>query len=329
MKSSVNKLIWMVVALIVLLSLASSWFFISGVSYTLGVAGLIGVVGLAIFLAYKMNRTNRQVFTFFDALKNDDSSQHFPDNRNPFMNEICGEMNRITALFQENRQELEEKRIYYESIIRTMTHEIRNSITPIVSLSADLLRHADGQEQQELREGLAVINSQAHNLNAFLDSYHRLTHLPDPTWQEVALRPLFDKLIRLVSSEPEGDRIRLEMEADYRIQADPNLLTLALLNLLKNALQAIAGKSDGQVVISIMREPEQINIQVKDNGAGISSRDLFRIFTPFYTTKPNGSGIGLNIAQRIVRLHHGTLAATSVPGQQTVFSIQLPLQDKQ
>ena len=94
--------------------------------------------------------------------------------------------------------EIEEKSLYCESILRVMTHEIRNSVTPIASLSADLLKHLDRTSISRQREGLEVINSQVKNLTAFLDSYHRLTHLPEPEYKTVSVPALFTKLERLL-----------------------------------------------------------------------------------------------------------------------------------
>lgn len=129
---------------IVVAALAGTWLLWSGTSYFLALVCLAGVVLIAGALVGLMQATNRQVALFFDAVRNDDFSQRYPETAaGSFAARLYVDMNRITGLFAANRHELEEKRLYYESIIRVLTHEMRNSITPISSLSADLLAHAD------------------------------------------------------------------------------------------------------------------------------------------------------------------------------------------
>lgn len=119
------------------------------------------------------------------------------------------------------------------AIIRVLTHEIRNSITPIASLSSDLLKHVDDNNPVQQKEGLEVISNQAKSLTAFLDSYHRLTHLPDPQRMEINMQSLFDKLERLLCAEPDHERVRYIVKDNMLLVADQNLIVLALINLIK------------------------------------------------------------------------------------------------
>jgi Signal transduction histidine kinase regulating C4-dicarboxylate transport system len=214
---------------------------------------------------------------------------------------------------------MEEKRFYYESILRVLTHEIRNSITPIRSLSADLLKYSDTYTPEQLREGLEVIHGQARNLSAFLDSYHRLTHLPEPERTEVSITSLFRKMERLLCAEPGSDRICFSSAAALTVHADQNLIVLALINLIRNALQAIEGQADGIVSVEALETDGRVYITITDNGPGISPELLSAIFTPFFSTKSGGSGIGLSISHRIMRLHGGDLTVDSLPGVRTEF----------
>lgn len=312
------------VVMIVLFSLLGAWLFITGLSYTLLLVCLIVILLITLFIIRLMNDVNRRISSFFESLRNNDSTRHYPNHTDdPFLHKLYTEMNRISSLFSENRAEVEEKRLYYESIIRVLTHEIRNSITPIASLSADLLKHVDENNPVQQREGLEVISSQAKSLTAFLDSYHRLTHLPDPERIEIDVRQLFDKLEHLLCAEPDSERVRYVVKGSVTIHADRNLVVLALINLIRNALQAVAGKENGFVTVEACCPGNRhAVITVTDNGPGIPPELLSAIFTPFFSTKSGGSGIGLSISQRIMQLHNGKITASSIPNASTCFMLE-------
>ena len=196
------------VVLIVLLSLIGSWLLITQLSFTLSFVCLFLILLITLFIIRSTTHFNYKLSVFFEAMRNEDTTQHFPANPDdPFMNALYADMNHILRQLGDKQIEVEEKSLYYESILRVMTHEIRNSITPIASLSADLLKHLDPVPISRQREGLEVINSQAKNLTAFLDSYHRLTHLPEPEYKMVTIQALFTKLERLLQAEPGSERI--------------------------------------------------------------------------------------------------------------------------
>lgn len=311
------------VSLIVLFSLSGSWLFITEVSYTLSFGCLVVILLITLLVIRLINETNRRISVFFASLHSGDTTRHYPDNADdPFLRNLYMEMNRITSLFSESRAETEEKRLYYESIIRVLTHEIRNSITPITSLSADLLKHLDTSDPDQQREGLEVINSQAKSLTAFLNSYHRLTHLPDPERRPVDVQELFTKLNRLLCAEPGSNRIRYQTAPELFIRADLNLIVLALINLIRNALQAIADYPDGQITVEASGVSGHPCIRITDNGPGIPPEQLSAIFTPFFTTKSGGSGIGLPISRRIMYLHGGQITVASSAYVRTAFTLE-------
>ena len=228
------------VSLIVLFALLGSVLLITGISYFLSFVCLCVILLITLLLIQWINGTNRKIAIFFESVCNGNTTLRYPDKTNdPFVKDLYAEMNRIILLFSQNQNEMEEKRLYYESILRVLTHEIRNSITPIRSLSADLLKYSDTYTPEQLREGLEVIHGQAKNLSAFLDSYHRLTHLPEPERTEVPITSLFRKMERLLCAEAGSDRIRFSSAEALTVHADQNLIVLALINLIRNALQAI------------------------------------------------------------------------------------------
>ena len=319
------------VVLIVLLSLIGSWLLITRLSFFLSFVCLLFILLITLFIIRSTTHFNYKLSVFFEAMRNEDTTQHFPANPDdPFMNALYADMNHILRQLGDKQIEVEEMSLYYESILRVMTHEIRNSITPIASLSADLLKHLDPVPISRQREGLEVINSQAKNLTAFLDSYHRLTHLPEPEYKTVTIQALFAKLERLLQAEPGSERIVYSggkagksTDKELQIYGDVNLVTLALINLIRNALQAVEGQEDGIVrVDTCAGATGHLLIIITDNGPGIPPERLSAVFTPFYSTKSGGSGIGLPISQRIMQLHGGQLSVLSIQNVRTTFKME-------
>lgn len=319
------------VVLIVLLSLIGSWLLITRLSFTLSFVCLFLILLITLFVIRLVSRFNHKLSLFFESMRNEDTMLYLPtDSDDPLMNVLCSDMNRIIRQLADKQIEVKEKRLYHESILRVMTHEIRNSITPIASLSTDLLKHLDPAFISRQREGLEVINSQAKNLTAFLDSYHRLTHLPEPDCKMISVQALFIKLQRLLRAEPLNERVIYSCDeagksADRELQVygDANLLTLALINLIRNALQAIEGQKEGLVrVDASVGTSGRLLITITDNGPGIPPGRLSVVFTPFYSTKSAGSGIGLPISLRIMQLHGGQLSVSSIPNLRTTFRME-------
>ena len=310
---------------IVLFSVIGAWLLVSLTSLFFAFVCICIIIALAIILVRKMEKTDRQLKSFFSAINNNDFNAHFTEkNDDKFLNKLFQEMNRIIAQFENNHTELEERRFYYESIIRVLTHEIRNSITPIASLSADLIKYSDEYGKEGMIDGLQTINQQVQQLNTFLNAYHRLTHLPDPVKSKVKISTLFDKLNRLLNSEPGRENARYISSENVEIPLDPNLITLALINLIRNALQATANNSQPEIKVEAGKGAACSFIQVTDNGDGIPQDRLDDIFTPFYSTKKEGSGIGLPLSRRIMQLHGGELTVNSEPGEKTVFRMTFP-----
>ena len=313
--------------LIVLLSLIGSWLLITRLSFFLSFVCLLFILLITLFIIRLATRLNYKLSVFFEAMRNEDTTQHFPANPDDrFTNALYADMNHILRQLGDKHIEIEEKSLYYESILRVMTHEIRNSVTPIASLSADLLKHLDRTSISRQREGLEVINSQVKNLTAFLDSYHRLTHLPEPEYKTVSVPALFTKLERLLQAEPRSERVVYcdrSTGKELQVYGDANLLTLALINLIRNALQAVEGQEDGIVrVDTCAGATGHLLIIITDNGPGIPPERLSAIFTPFFSTKSGGSGIGLPISQRIMQLHGGQLSVSSIPNVRTEFRME-------
>jgi nitrogen fixation/metabolism regulation signal transduction histidine kinase len=244
----------------------------------------------------------------------------------------------VILSIQDIKNELDEKEIdSWMKLIRVLMHEIMNSITPITSLSESLsnIYSSDGKavspEQVNVKtiattlQGLNVIKEQGKGLMSFVESYRKLTRVPEPVKKIFRVSDLMSRVQVLYNSLENSGRTNLSVsmaDPDLEIFADQNLISQVLINLLKNALEANENNTSGKIKISasagVKNHPE---ICVSDNGPGIPEENIDEIFVPFFTTRQNGSGIGLSLSKQIMKIHGGNLKVRSVPGRETVFCL--------
>jgi len=246
----------------------------------------------------------------------------------------------VILSIQDIKNELDEKELEsWMRLIRVLMHEIMNSITPITSLSESLFtifnKNGHPVLPQQVTEkaikttlqGLNVIKEQGKGLMSFVESYRKLTRIPEPEKKLFKVTDMISRVLILYNSIEKSDGIDLSVSLnnpDMEIFADQNLISQVLINLVKNAMEANENNSEGKIRITanadINDHPE---ICVTDNGPGISEENLDEIFVPFFTTRQNGSGVGLSISKQIMRVHGGNLKVRSVPGKETVFCMSL------
>lgn len=240
---------------------------------------------------------------------------------------------------QDINQELDEKELdSWLRLIRVLTHEIMNSIAPITSLSESLSGYfqKDGKTvlPAELSEktisitirGLEIIREQGKDLISFVESYRKLTRLPKPEKNVIHLKEFLERI--LILNKPELDGLEVSISAssispDLTILADEKMIAQVLINLIKNAKEALTQTKNGWIqLLAGIDKQGRTEICVKDNGPGIPEELLDEIFVPFFTTRESGSGIGLSLSRQIMRLHGGALAVRSVPQKETVFCMR-------
>ena len=198
---------------------------------------------------------------------------------------------------------IEQERSTWQQLLRVLGHEINNSLVPIKSM-ADTLETLVGNEslpvdwRDDLSRGLEIISRRADGLHQFIKGYSELTRLPMPQYCAVNLRSLFEHVIELL----EAERVELNAEGDATFQADPSQLEQVLVNLLRNALDATADNG-GRIRAGWSEGPAGVVIEIEDWGTGIANPT--NLFVPFFTTKENGSGIGLTLCRQIVENHQG------------------------
>jgi len=244
----------------------------------------------------------------------------------------------VILSIQDIKNELDEKEIdSWMKLIRVLMHEIMNSITPITSLSESLSNifssegkpispgHVNAKTIATTLQGLNVIKEQGNGLMSFVESYRKLTRVPEPVKKLFKVSELMRRVQVLYNSLEMSGSSDLSISLanpELEIFADQNLISQVLINLLKNALEANENKADTKITIVVSdclnNHPE---ICVIDNGSGITAENLDEIFVPFFTTRQNGSGIGLSISRQIMKVHGGNLKVKSVPGKETVFCL--------
>ena len=242
----------------------------------------------------------------------------------------------ILASIQNIQTELEEQEMEaWQKLIRVLTHEIMNSITPISSLAStvrDLLpdsAHASSHDPDTLPDvhtALETIQSRSEGLLHFVEAYRQLTHISRPDFQIFQISELFARVVFLMQGECDKRDIALHTAIDPRtleLTADPDLIEQVLINLMRNAVQALAGRSNARMDLSAQLDGRgRVIIRVQDNGPGILEDVQERIFIPFFTTKRDGSGIGLALSRQIMRVHRGTISVQSKPEEETVFTLR-------
>ncbi|HAA17099.1 MAG TPA: hypothetical protein DCE41_37465 [Cytophagales bacterium] len=238
--------------------------------------------------------------------------------------------------------ELQQKEIdAWQNLTRVLRHEIMNSVTPISSLTSTM-KDILAEDLEELGEndqkianetvddiqlGLDTIQNRSHGLIRFVDAYRNITNIPEPEFQHVALTDLLARTEQLMRAEMVSRSVTFEYQVEESLSstllsADPELIEQVLINLVKNAMEAVEGKEGGKISLQATPNDEhRVQVRVIDNGPGIIPEAQERIFVPFYTTKKRGSGIGLALSRQIMQLHNGSLTVESEPDQQTVFTM--------
>jgi nitrogen fixation/metabolism regulation signal transduction histidine kinase len=235
---------------------------------------------------------------------------------------------------QDIRSELEEKEIdAWQKLIRVLTHEIMNSMTPISSLAAtaqDLITRSGPREDPEswndIELAIQTIAKRSQGLLHFVDGYRNLTRIPKPNLKFFPARDLFARVGQLLQAPIAESGARLESSLrpqNLELLADPDLLEQVLINLLLNAADAVRGRENARVELTAyLDERGRPVIQVRDNGIGIPEENLDKVFIPFFSTKEGGSGIGLSLSRQVMQLHNGTISVSSRPGVETVFTLR-------
>jgi signal transduction histidine kinase len=215
----------------------------------------------------------------------------------------------------------------WRDLMRVLAHEIMNSLTPIASLSESLARRLPQDAEAEARAALEVIARRSENLMGFVDRYRLVADTPPPIRAPVPLGAFARDITRLMAGSfaAAGAELTLQVQPpDLEVEADRSLLEQAVINLLKNALDASRTSASPRVALVCAAAEDLVSITVRDNGEGVPPDRLETIFVPFYTSRRGGSGIGLSLARQIAQAHGGQLIARNNADGGATFEMGLP-----
>ena len=231
---------------------------------------------------------------------------------------IHGNTVKIIAFNDISNQIAENEQLSWSRLIRVLTHEIMNTVTPIASLSETLSKDVSSPD---MKSGLETISASSRELIKFVDSYRSLTRIATPNKKAFFLKELIDRVLSLVANQIEiagVECVYTEKTDDILLYADEGQISQVFINLIRNAIQAEASRID---IVAQIDNSEAIVIDVINNGRAISRESQDQIFVPFFTTKQDGTGIGLSLSRQIMRLHNGFIRLVKSDEKQTVFML--------
>jgi two-component system, NtrC family, nitrogen regulation sensor histidine kinase NtrY len=253
---------------------------------------------------------------------------------------LQGEFTRI-ILLQNISDEIEEKEIEaWHQLVRVLNHEIMNSVTPIVSLTqsmAKLLTNADGTRKdlktltdenlEDVFSSLSTIASRSKGLLTFANAYKEYAKPLEVHIKETNARAVVERIVGLLKPDLDQFKIKIHLITQHEfmlVRADETLLEQVLINVIKNAIEAVPHDGSGSIDIRIgTKSNGGTYVAIADNGAGMDDDTMSRIFIPFFTTKPKGTGIGLSLSRQIMKLHNGNVRVQSTVNEGSVFTLEL------
>ena len=278
---------------------------------------IVAIIAAVLAAVHVRRKDIKKVAYMMDALEDGELNFRFQE-RNRFNRTL----NRIRTIFEKQRQAHEQDS--WTKLIRVLTHEIMNTVSPIASLSDALAGSMDSEGRSELdvKAGLETISDSSKNLIKFVQTYRELSGVARPVKKAIDLQELMDGVIGLnrefMAASGAACTYSPE-EPDLMIYADEGQISQIFINLIKNALQAGA-KNIG--IAARMDQDDVVAIRVANDGAPIPPESQEQIFVPFFTTKKEGSGIGLSLARQIMRQHNGSIDLVASNASQTVFELR-------
>ena len=285
--------------------------------HIVGASIIVAIVAAVVASIRTRRKDIKKVAYMMDALEDGELNFRFQDK-----NKFNRTLNRIRTIFEKQRQAHEQDS--WTKLIRVLTHEIMNTVSPIASLSDAMAKSVDenGHSELDIKAGLETISDSSKNLIGFVQTYRQLSGVAKPIRKALDLQVLMDSVIGLNSefaaSCSATCKYRPE-EDDLMIYADEGQISQILINLIKNALQAGAKHID---ITARMGKDDEVIIDVANDGEPIPVTAQEQIFVPFFTTKKEGSGIGLSISRQIMRQHNGTIDLLRSDVNQTVFELR-------
>ncbi|WP_329903808.1 HAMP domain-containing sensor histidine kinase [Porphyromonas pogonae] len=298
-------------------------------------ATLVGI--LSAMMGYSLYRERMRLIDYMTSLIRSIRVGDFSDrftmrgkHTEREMKMLLEEMNTALVLFQKKLHDTvqqEAETDAWQKLISVLTHEIMNSMTPIISLSDTMRERSSNSPEKDyetMSRAMEIIHRRSEGLLTFINNYRRLTRLPEPNIQSRPLLPVLIALNQLLQTEGIVFDYNVYPET-LSLAVDKEMLEQMLINLIRNASEAETNtaKDLSQISVRAFYSEGGVHITVANNGEAIPPDVLKKIFVPFYSTKTNGSGIGLSLCRQIMLRHHGSIAVTTQPGN-TTFTLKFP-----
>jgi signal transduction histidine kinase len=273
---------------------------------------IVVVVAIAIMVTFWLTRRHdaKMVSFMMDALEDGELNFRFQEKSS-----LNRALNRIRGIFE--RRSAVDESTSWSRLFRVITHEIMNTVAPIASLSDALTK----EDELDVKAGLETISASSKDLIRFVESYRNFTEVAPPIRKAVMVDELLDRVLRLNKAKMAEQGAVLTYQAkmaDLLIYADEGQIVQVFNNLIKNAVQA--GATSIRITADLNAEDQTV-IRVSNNGKAIPLRQIDEIFVPFYTTKSNGTGIGLSLSKQIMVKHNGTLSLEQSDDKVTIFTL--------
>lgn len=275
----------------------------------------VAVVTASVTAFWIYSKAVKKVQYMFDSFEDGEVNSHFKDKTR-----FNRTLNRLCSIYERRRIANEQES--WSKLIRVLTHEIMNTLTPVVSLSDALISdvNGDGGDNKNIKEGLEIISDSSRNLMEFVSNYRRVTGIAKPMRKLINLSELIENVFKLNSQNLSSCRVDFKFpEISVTVYADHIQISQVIQNLIKNSIESgstlievtLKHLSDGSDIIWFKNNGEPIPVELKD-----------RIFIPFFTTKRSGSGIGLSVCRQIMRYHNGAIELLHSNPKETVFELQ-------
>jgi signal transduction histidine kinase len=318
------------ITVLVALSLSVAFLLLHELYYTALMVAL-GVVATACSIYAERQKVIRRMERLIANIHYGDLNLSFPATAKGTEGELARSMNEALASFRSRLYHsvvAEAENEAWQKLIKVLTHEIMNSLAPVISLAETVSERAaqngmNERDYQIMLQAVQTIHRRSKGLLEFVENYRRLTRIPLPVVAPFLVADLFTGIAGLFPA--------LEMGITYHVtppglslKADRSQIEQVLVNLLKNAVEAMEGNPSPRIRVEALRRDDRLLITVSDNGSGIIAEAIDKIFVPFFTTKPGGSGIGLSICRQIMNRHGGAITVASEPERGTLFTLHFP-----
>ncbi len=250
--------------------------------------------------------------------------------------EILGKFQKLVSIQDISGEMIKTETEAWNRLLKILNHEIFNSVTPLSSLSNTLkmiIRKGNGavksstelsdDEIQDIAESVEIIQQRSNNLMNFINGFKKLAKVPPPKVEKIKLDQLLEQAVLLFKNELEKKQIVVKIisEQDLSINADQSQLEQAIINLISNSIHALKGVENGKIELRSYLKNDSKCLEVWDNGKGIPEENMDRVFIPFFSTRKNGSGIGLSLTRYLVQMNNGTIDVKSEINKETLFTL--------